>query len=206
MPDDKLGVKQRAVMFVLMAEARELSNPEMAEAHGMDLTGAERRGLNGSGLVTSRKVGRALAHELTDKGWRWCREEMSAGHPKNSRESLGKALYAILPRLERYLEHAELGLADLFDVPVRQSVEDRIRASYARLASAPGDYVSLTALRRDLNGASRAEVDEVLAELNRTRQVVLVSEDAQESLTEEDRAAAIRIGNQDNHLLAIESS
>ncbi|HEX2134081.1 MAG TPA: hypothetical protein VHH15_21270 [Actinophytocola sp.] len=201
MPDDKLGAKQRAVMFVLMAEARALSNPEMDDLCGLRLDGKERVRLNEMGLVDSTKQGRAFVHELTERGGQWCHDELTAGRPRGENASLVKAFYVVLANLRPYLDHAEVGLADLFHV---ESVEDRVRAAYDRLAGEPGDYVRLTELRRGLNGMPRDEVDDVLRELNRTRRAVLVSEDAQESLTQADRDAALRIGNQENHLIAIE--
>lgn len=70
-PED-LSAKERAVLFALMSQAREISNPELEERAGFRLDGKERRRLNRSKLVDSRKAGRAYAHELTDAGWHWC--------------------------------------------------------------------------------------------------------------------------------------
>jgi hypothetical protein len=207
MPDEKLTIPQTAVMITLMGEGRPLSNTEMKETHGLVLDGKNRRRLLELGYVTStRTKGNApFVNELTDAGWRWCHDELSAGRPRSSREeSLGKALYAVLGGLARYLEHVGKAPAEIFYIEPAESLEDRIRATYEKLAKRPGDYVSLTELRRGLDGAPRAEVDEALRELNRGRKVILVSDDEQELLTQEDRAAALRIGNQDKHLLAIE--
>jgi len=203
MPDDKLGVKQRAVLFVLMAEARELSNTELDELCGLRLDGKERLRLNDLGLVDSSRAGgrSPYVHELTDRGWQWCEDELSAGRPAGEKSSLAKAFYVVLAGLRRYLAHTEIGIGDVFHL---ETVEDRVRATYRRLAKEPGDYVSLTDLRRGLDGSPRADVDEALLALNRKRQVILVADDAQEELTQADRDAALRIGNQDNHLLAIE--
>ena len=75
---------KRAAMFALLAEAREVSNPELAERLGFRLDGKERRVLNDLKLVISEKHGRAYSHQLTDAGWRWCNEELSAS-PGDSR-------------------------------------------------------------------------------------------------------------------------
>jgi hypothetical protein len=209
MPEERLGVKQRAVMLVLMAEGRELSNTEMAERHGLRLDGTQRVHLNKLGLVeSSRAGGRApYVHELTDLGWRWCAEELKSGRPRVQREeSLGKALYAVLAGLGRYLDHIEKGPADVFHVRPAESVEARIRATYEKLADRPGDLVSLTDLRDELGGTPRAEVDKALLQLNVVRGVTLAPRENQRLLTRRDHDAALRIGTQDNHLLAIESS
>ncbi len=208
MPDEKLGVKQRAVMITLMGEGRPLSNTEMREAHGLVLDGRERTRLNDLGYVRSTREGRApFVHELTDKGWQWCREELTAGRPRSSREeSLGKALYAVLAGIGRYLDHIDQGLADVFHVAPPASVEDRIRACYRELAGRPGAYVGLTDLRRELDGVPRAEVDAALLRLNVDRNVTLAPQEDQRRLTRQDRDAALVVGTQDVHLLSIGSA
>ncbi|MPZ82949.1 MAG: hypothetical protein GEV28_22145 [Actinophytocola sp.] len=189
-------------MLALLGEARELSNPELYRLHGLRLDGKERRYLNDLGLVESRKVGRSFVHELTDRGWRWCADELTAGRPPRA-GSLGNALYAVLAGLSRHLERAERGLADLFHPEEAGTLDDRIRAAYDELAKEPGDWISLTALRRDLNGASRTKVDEALRRLNQDPKVNLAPDDDQRSLTQADRDAALRIGGENNHLLSI---
>lgn len=203
MPLEKLVVRQRAVMFVLMAEARELDNRELDERFGLRLDGGERVRLNELGYVNSTRAGgnRPFLHELTDRGWRWCAEELTASGPA-PRDSLGKAFHVVLAGLGRYLERSQLGLADLFHAP--PGLAERVRAAYRLLADAPGDYVSLTDLRRCLVGASRSEVDDALRALNRAPDVVLAPREDQGSLTRPDRTAALRVGTQDVHLLAIE--
>jgi hypothetical protein len=209
MPDEKLGVKQRAVMITLMGEGRPLSNTEMAEAHGLVLDGRDRRRLNELGYVEStRDGGRApFVHELTDAGWQWCRTELTAGRPRSSREeSLGKALYAVLSGLARYLDHVGKGPADVFHVVPAEPLEDRIRAVYHDLAAEPGDNVSLAEVRRHLDGVPRAEVDAALLRLNLARDVTLAPQEDNRLLTGPDRDAALDLGTQPMHLLAIESS
>src|SRR5260221_12332120 len=111
-PED-LSVKERAVLFALMGEAREVSNPELAEHAGFRLDGKERRKLNDLKLVASQKTGRTFTHELTDAGWRWCGTQLSAGLPGKASSSEG-ALYAVLGGLARYLDYTDQSLADLF--------------------------------------------------------------------------------------------
>lgn len=115
-------------------------------------------------------------------------------------------LYAVLAGVGRYLDHAEKGLADVFYIAPAETLTDRIRAIYQKLAERPGYYISLTDLRQELNGVLRVDVDEALLELNQEKGVTLAPEEDQKTLTAQDRAAALRLGTQDVHLLAIESS
>jgi hypothetical protein len=57
---DELSSKERAAMFALLAEARQLSNPELKERVGFPLDGKERRKLNDLKLVESGKVGQLV--------------------------------------------------------------------------------------------------------------------------------------------------
>ncbi len=97
-----------------MAEAKEVPNPELKERNGFTLDGKQRRHLNDEKPVDSQKRGRSFVHELTDKGWRWCADELGADGPLARAGSAGGALYAVLAGLRRYLHRAELTLADVF--------------------------------------------------------------------------------------------
>lgn len=214
MTDKPLGMPERAALLTLMAEARELTNPELNELIGVTLTGRSRQDLLRRHLITSRKVGRAFAHELTDKGWNWCADELAGSAPQRA-GSGGRALYAVLAGLDRYLERTNLKLADVFlpatyaapePEPEEPDVADLIRAAYRRLARAHGDWVSLTDLRALLPDVDRGEVDAALRRMSRTPRVNIVPAANQKALTAEDRAAAVRIGLTDCHLIAIEAS
>lgn len=199
----ELGIKQRAALLTLMAEAREVSNNELAELAGFRLDGDERRGLNALGLVTSAQPRRNLPynHKLTDAGWAWCVSELTAGAPPRA-QSAGGALYAVLGSLARFLERSGLRLHEVFEAG-ELAIDVRVRAAYAKLAPEPRAWVGLAALRDALDGESRAEVDQALHRLNRAADVNIIPESNQKVLTQEDRAAAIRIGGEDRHLVAI---
>ena len=79
MHHDGLSGRERAVLFALLAEARQVSNAELHALIGIRLEGKVRRKLNELKLVESEKHGRAFVHELSDAGWRWCADELSAG-------------------------------------------------------------------------------------------------------------------------------
>ncbi|MGC4936686.1 hypothetical protein [Kribbella sp. DT2] len=83
---------------------------------------------------------------------------------------------------------------------------DRIRAAYARLSREPGEsWLALRVLRADLADLSRAEIDSALQQLSREPGVHVQAEANQQSLTDEDHAAAVRFGASSRHLLKIEN-
>ncbi|MEV6909289.1 hypothetical protein [Amycolatopsis sp. NPDC051071] len=205
---DRLGQKQTAAMLVLMVIAREISNPELRGIVGFALDGKERRELNDLDLVASEQRGRPYFHELTERGWAWCEEELSEGEAPPPRGSLGSALYVLLGGLGRHLRREKLRLADLFMPQVElttDEIESRIRIAYRKLSRSPRDWVGLVDLRPMLGEASTVDVDAVLKELSRSGQVHLVPESNRKTLSAADHAAAVRIGGEDNHLLSIEA-
>ncbi|WNG88589.1 hypothetical protein C6A87_004955 [Mycobacterium sp. ITM-2016-00317] len=194
---------ERAVLLVLMAESRPVPNPELAVL-GPALDKAGRDKLNRLGLIESERVANRFVHELTDRGWRLCRDIIAAGAPPRS-TGPAKTLYTVLGALGRHLDRADLSLAEVFAPagPV-ESVESRVRAAYRRLAERPGGWVSLTELRAELD-LPRAEVDAALATLHRSPGVAVIPQEDQKVLTEADRAAAVLIGDRPKHLIAIEA-
>lgn len=201
-----LTPRDRVVLMALMALSEEVSNAVLKERTGLTLEGGTRPRLNALGLVVSTKRGRSFWHELTDDGWAWCWKEMSQPAPARS-DSGTRGLYTVLAALRGYLEHADLHLSDVFGFRAASSGEPldaRIRAAYWTSVAEPGDWVSLTQIRRLLGDAAKAEVDEALQRMEREPEVQIVPETAQFDLTPEDRAAAVRIGGKDKHLLKVE--
>jgi hypothetical protein len=204
-PADLTGT-ERAVLLVLMSESRPVPNPDLASL-GPKLDKPGRDKLNKLGLIESHRGGGRFVHELTDRGWRLCRDILSADAPPRS-TGPAKTLYTVLGSLDRYLRRVDLSLADVFgadgDEPTPENIEDRIRHAYASLTPRPGGWVSLARLRAELADTSRPEVDTALHTLYRTPGVSLIPEENQKVLTAADRDAAIMIGDQDKHLIAIE--
>lgn len=78
---DTLTPRDRAVLMALMALNEEVTNAVLKERVGFTLEGSARVRLNQAGLVDSKMPGRSYVHELTDKGWSWCWDEMTQAAP-----------------------------------------------------------------------------------------------------------------------------
>jgi hypothetical protein len=83
-------------------------------------------------------------------------------------------------------------------------LDRQIHDAYGSLAKMPSDWVSLTELRKKLGG-SRAEQDAALKRMFLERAINLSTDDDSGSLTKADRAASLRIGMSDMHLVSIQS-
>lgn len=221
-PLPKLNPLQISSLVVLMAEARELSNTELKAIAGFTLTGTDRLKLNDLKYVESRKTGQTFAHQLTDQGWRACRDLWRAERPQRAGTPAG-ALFALLTGLDRGLTRKRLSLADLFAEPVAaaeptvagepdqpgapvpaEELDSAIRAAYHALAEEPAGWVGLADLRGRLGRFDRARTDEGLRRLAMAPDAHLFPVANLKSLTQADRDAALSLGGENNHMLSIE--
>lgn len=218
MSEKRLGIKQRALLLTLMATARSLTSKDIKELAGFDMpTGKELSGIYEAKLMETDKTVRPYVHTLTDNGWAWCEKELLAGAGAKD-GSAGGALYTVLAGLAGHLSRRNLRLADVFvadedetedeaedeteDEP--QDAEAAIRGAYRRLRNEPRDFVSLTKLRPMLGGLSKQQVDDTLRRMNSTKGVNLIPQSNQKILTAQDRAAMVRMGNEDCLLISID--
>jgi hypothetical protein len=186
------------------------------------LTGRSRNRLVDLKLVESRKGPRnAFFLQLSEQGWARCNDGFAIGDVRP--RAAGQALTAVLGGLQRYLDAKGLKMVHVFApgavaepvagpvaAPPRSpsgNVETEIRNAYRRLAPAPGGWVSLADLRPMLGGFNRAQVDRALvAMIEESTDVNLVPESNQKALTPAHREAAVRIGDQNKHLISIGAS
>lgn len=84
--------------------------------------------------------------------------------------------------------------------------EDAVREAYRAAGGSGAPWVNLANLRDDLHsrGMSRGEQDAALAAMTLRRDAVLIPEENQKKITEADRAAALRLGGEDRHLISVE--
>lgn len=201
MSGEILTTAEKNALLALMAEARVVSNKELDAKYGFTLTGKDRERLNDLKLVESHRVGRTYYHELIEAGWARCREELSA-----ERQPRGNiALYAVLAGLARYVQRADVSLAELFFRP-DNTIEDQILAAYRHLASEGGKEVRLAELRKTLGHVKDGEVTEALKKMHEEKSLTLIPEDDQKRLRPEDRRSEVKIGRRAYHLISIELS
>ena len=215
MSRDDLTVRQRAVLFALLGEARQVANPELEQLIGVRLDGADRRQLNARKYVESTKVGRAYLHELSDAGWRWCARELASA-PGERAGSLERAHYKVFGLFARHLDAAGLTLADIAvptaDAPASTAASAAdltasIETGYRSLAASAGEFVSLRELRlrvADRTRADVADVDAALTAMFTAQRINLIPQSNQQALSDADREAALRIGGEYKHLISIE--
>jgi hypothetical protein len=210
MINDDLTPSESAILIVLMAEDREIANSELKKRFGLDVRKENREKLIGLRYVISTQRPRAgYFHVLDDKGWQRVQDDLNFINPRA--RALGAALTLIQENLrERVLPRVGYrSFAELFSrndiAPVQESgnLEVRLRNAYEALATEPGSWVALARLRPFFDDVPRADVDEALRQLGRAADVNLVPENNQKVLTDADRAAAVHLGGQDKHLLAI---
>jgi hypothetical protein len=219
---EKSGLTSTQVqsLVVLMAEARALNNNDLKELAGFALTGKDNESLESQGLITTDRSQTPFVHELTDRGWRVAREIHASAPPATGGSAI-KTLFNVLANLHRSLDRLQISHGEFFKqtaaVPVvtapatsapsaTANVETMIRDAYAALAPRPGGWVGLADLRERLATVERSEVDAVLRSMARQDGVRIIPVANTKALESRDRAAALRIGEEDNHTLAIGST
>jgi len=197
-----------AALVILMAEAREVSNKDFEAMAKFTLTGKDRTDLEDRGLIEHRKVGQVFVFQLTDKGWAFCKQ-LHAAEVNVDRSTAARSVFVLLDGLRRSLDRLRVSHADFFkqpgEPPVAGStdVEDRIQAAYEALPKAPGGWVGLADLRERLNDLDRTAVDTGLRALLRHDGIRIIPAANTKALKPRDHAAALRIGDEDNHALSI---
>jgi hypothetical protein len=213
--DDQLTVSDRRVLLALMVLADETPNPMMAERFGFSVDKGTRERLETVGYLSGRVITRPrrmYLYSLTDAGWRWCRKEFGAAAPEGV-PGVYRLMYGLMNGWNAYMCRARLELADVFAAETSPAggaasgdVEQRIRSAYGSLVVKPEGWVNLKRLRDALADLPRDVLDAGLLRIDLQRGVFLVPEPNKKALSDAERAAAIRIGGEDKHLLSIESA
>ncbi|MCM4082161.1 hypothetical protein [Paractinoplanes hotanensis] len=194
MPD--LSSADYAFLILLKNEGRQVSNTELNRQYGVTLIGPACMRLNGTGYVDSDTTRRPYRHHLTEDGRKLLDQQLSIDsdivEPKAKRSPAEKALWAAL-----------VSTFNRQSVTTSVSIEDRVRRAYTELSAKPGQWIGLAQLRPLLAGVSRAEQDRALVRLLESDDVRLEPEPHRHRLGDEDRAAAVRIGGEERHKLAI---
>jgi hypothetical protein len=214
MPKENLSQLQICALITLWTQPPgEVANADLKSILRLTLEKDNRDKLAKAGLVTVRqeRKGGPVFLQLTKAGRDRVYAEFDAELPPGTK--CGEAtLHAVLAALRPFLDQSAMTLPDLIARlgsarPELTNVEmgTRIRKAYGEIAPRAGAWVMLTQLRAALGHADREQVDAALIQLNREPDVHIVPESNQKVLTQDERAAAVSIGNQDRHLISIGS-
>ncbi|MEN3540938.1 hypothetical protein AAH991_37895 [Microbispora sp. ZYX-F-249] len=117
MPDTSLSQRETAILLLLMAEAREFTNPELKEQFGVEIGKKEREHLQRLKLIEVGKKGQAFTYALSDDGWARAAAMFRDGIPRSSRlaaRALEAVVRAMVSGLQRHLERSSAPLAEIF--------------------------------------------------------------------------------------------
>jgi hypothetical protein len=218
--DKPLTTVETSALLILLAEAGPVPNVKLTQDHRCQLKKGSREKLERLKLVEVERSPR-LVLTLSEEGWAHCRTELAAGSAPTRSGAVGGALYAVLRRWDCFLAAQRLSLSEFVtasnapattDAPAgerslgEQAVEERLRAAYRTIAPRAGDLVSLADLRDVVGDLVPADVDVALRRLHRRRSVTLVPEANQKTLDARTRAAAVVIGDQPKHSIAMGAS
>jgi hypothetical protein len=177
--------------------------------------------------------GRAADHLiLTEKAWAWASHDSSVEIMRSKFAAL--ALQGLLRRLLPFLNAREIALGEVFSQRVHSKSKRLSAAGSKKLRSADDGKslplsavepawtqieracvslggggkkarVRLSALRKALPSISRQQLDQALVALQREQRLVLYRDDNTPSLTTEDHAAALMVGDSPRHLVYLEA-
>jgi hypothetical protein len=204
-----LNPEEYAFLFILQAENRELSNTEMDQLYQVRLTGAAHKRLTGDELVSSDKRGSTYWLTLTGAGRKVLDGTLTVDDGQTSKKSARrspaeKALWAALVAQQNGKRQNENQQSvEQSDPVVAVGLADRIRGAYAELAGERGEWVNLTVLRSTLDDVSRADLDTALLDLMDAPDVRLEPESHRRRIEPADREAAVLVGGEPRHKLAI---
>ncbi len=200
----ELTSAEYAYLILLRAEDREISNNEMHELYEVRLLGPDRRRLIEAGYIVSADRPTPYRFVITAKGTDALRRPLTIEQNRvakaDKRAAGERQLYwAAMLAQQKLL----LGLTSTGGDPAPVDLAGRVRAVYSELADAPGKWVKLANLRASLADVSKSELDKALEGMLDSPDVRLEPEPFGHRDGAEARTAAVHIGGEDRHLLAI---
>jgi hypothetical protein len=198
-----------AYLVILKAEDRLISNNEMHELYQVRLKSPDFERLNAYGYVDTMTKPRPYRHIITESGKKALIEPLTIDQgelKEGDRRSAGERqlFWAAMVAQQKLMTRPpvrEKGAAAMAGKTA--DLDGRIRAVYTKLAGAPGEYVNLTEVRPLLDDVSKAELDKALVRMLDAPDVRLEPEPFGHRIGAEQRGAAVHIGGEDRHKLAI---
>jgi hypothetical protein len=188
-------------LAILKVEDHEISNTEMDQKYGFRLVGPHLKKLLAAEYVYTDKERAPYRHVITKAGIKalttpWTMEDDHVG--KGERRTLrDRQHWAGMVVLQSMMAGGTAVAAPPVDL------DGRIRAAYRKLVSAPGEWVNLTALRPLFADVSTTDLDGALKRMLRDDDVRLEPEPFGHRVGDEERQAAVHVGGEDRHKLAI---
>lgn len=176
-----------------------------------------RRSLTEQGLIAIDKSVRPYVYELTDAGWLATRKLLAEPSPKKVSSRTARILWAIMGDFSAHMDRTGAELADLYpppaapapqgaqEAPEAHDPQEAVHRAYRELVGETTDWVPLRRLREHLGETDRKQVDQALVGLLDSHAIRLIPETNQKMLTQADHEAAVWIGGQYRHLIAIEA-
>ncbi len=202
---DDLTPSDYAILLLLKNEKGEISNTELDNRYGFRLKGPIYAKLNGFGYVITNTQHRPYRHLLSQKGVNALstqmvidEEQVDATEKRTFRE---RVLWAALTA--EHQKNAVGRTVEEVPPPDTHSLDERVRAAYAEVATGLGEWVDLTAIRPLLPDVAKSELDTALEKMLDAPDVRLDPEVHRHRLGRKEREAAVRIGGEDRHKLAI---
>jgi hypothetical protein len=197
-----LTVRDQVSMFALLVLARPVTNRDLREFAGMEMTAQTLRNANPKNgeRIAVKKRGAVNTFKLTQTGESWCESALAAGRPDGAKFP-ASVLFAVLESVGHYLARSDVKIDEFF----KPDIENWIHSAYRELTvrRGPGSWIRLADLRPWLEGESRDAVDKALDRMIEQPDVQLMAQLNQRLLTNQDREAAVVIGGEPRHLLRI---
>jgi hypothetical protein len=199
-------------LAILKFENREISNTEMEQKYGFRLVAKPLQRLLAAEYIYTNKEHTPYRHTLTRSGikalakqWGMDDDHAEKGERRTVRD---KQHWAGMVALQNLLAMATGGSPGIVVEPapvIDESVDigGRVRTAYENLVSAPGEWVNLAALRPLLPDVPKAKLDAALKEMLRQEDVWLEPDQLEGRLSVEERNAAVEVGGEPRHKLAI---
>ncbi|NUT53602.1 MAG: hypothetical protein HOV94_40890 [Saccharothrix sp.] len=213
MANAPLSIPEKSALLALLTIGGTASNREINELYGFTIERHVRESLLERKLIEaeiSKERRNAWVHDLTEIGWKRCREQFADETPPKAQRK-DRLLYGVARWVDTVFTKTGVELADAYAEPEPErisesTVDERIIAAYHELVLEPGAWVGLAELRRALPDVATPDFDAALHRIAESSSVFFTPEMNQKLLSEADRRAAVRLGGEAKHLMSIKSS
>lgn len=210
---ERAGYGERDGNWLNITDAGRAAAPEIPRGDGPDFTATKRElsalARKDSGLLRQAKEANAARDAASADPVAAARAELKAAEDAHAKtwgkgpKAAQDAAYQVALAQQRLTEAERKAKQAPAAPSAPVNAEDAVRGGHAAL-SREGAPVKLRDLREHMaqqGVADRAEQDRVLTDMAIRQDVVALPEENQRALTDADRAAALRLGGEDKHLI-----